>query len=706
MEPFQYTELADKEVDIRLVTLLPGNFDDPLRVIISHVQLTKPAEMTQSRLSLENLRKTLPSDWRAGETVEGPYLFGHVKEETTSWKHPDPKIPAEKYLFRSPTQPFKPRFEALSYTWGTGQSEHNLQIISETNPEHTFELAIQKNLGIALRYLRHCNSARVLWVDAVCINQKDIAERDIQVTRMGDIYRYAERVIAWLGPESDDSSLALSVMDNIGAQVVCLSNGHRNARPGCTHPRWIHGHVELPYKDSAWQAIIKLFGRPWFYRLWVTQEVQLASPASVIQCGHDAVLWSHFRSAVVCLQGKNVPATRALQAHTNKIYRFVWPIRGDTFLNLLSTTYDRLCVDPRDKVYGLLGLASSEFIGHMQSSYALPVASVYRDTFIAMVHETGRLDALASCFLSDASTTGMASWVPDWSLPMELRSGGVSSAQLSLQSQKYLVLETLNVLQVHGAIIDTVKTASCSMIRDEESIVSLEPLSQWAPNDLLTGQYPTGETPLEAFSLSLVGNMVKENFSAISLSVEEIKRGVIQHLSSSTETVEPQETGQSILAHRRLSRLRNRSFITTSNGYFGLGPSNAEPGDLVVTILNCTAPIALRPLPKGVGYTVVGGCYIHGFGAAEALLGPLPSPWSLWFYYDDAGHTAWSYRNGITGLSTDEDPRLEPLGLEWGRVEGKKFRNRSTGDLQEYDPRLGIAALRQRGVDLRTFRLM
>ena len=89
----------------------------------------------------------------------------------------------------------KPEFEALSYTWGEKQAT-NVRSRMRLNGQ---DFAIALNLETALRHLRSEANARVLWVDAICINQGDIEERNEQVSMMRDIYSSSQRVLIWLG---------------------------------------------------------------------------------------------------------------------------------------------------------------------------------------------------------------------------------------------------------------------------------------------------------------------------------------------------------------------------------------------------------------------------------------------------------------------------------------------------------------------------
>ncbi|KUJ24526.1 uncharacterized protein LY89DRAFT_605205, partial [Mollisia scopiformis] len=93
----------------------------------------------------------------------------------------------------------EPIYEALSYCWGPGNSE--------TMVLNGILFRLRENLWSALWHLREQGKDRLIWADAVCINQKDIPERNSQIRLMKDIYKRATRVIAWLGTSSEDSDV-------------------------------------------------------------------------------------------------------------------------------------------------------------------------------------------------------------------------------------------------------------------------------------------------------------------------------------------------------------------------------------------------------------------------------------------------------------------------------------------------------------------
>ena len=103
-------------------------------------------------------------------------------------------------------------FEALSYTWGP-------PVFPEVLHTCNGVLQITENLALALRNLRFKERVRYLWVDAVCINQSDTADKSRQVAMMGSIYKSASRVICWLGQTDESISYAMETLKRLAASA-------------------------------------------------------------------------------------------------------------------------------------------------------------------------------------------------------------------------------------------------------------------------------------------------------------------------------------------------------------------------------------------------------------------------------------------------------------------------------------------------------
>lgn len=179
----------------------------------------------------------------------------------------------------------KAKYEALSYAWGDETNKRTIYI--EDRP-----FQVTSNLFGALKECRYSGRRpRVLWVDAVCINQRDIAEKNVQVQNMATVYQRASRVLVWLGPISNTSAMFWEVLD--------LYRTKRNLWQA-EHPDHDQSQFFMPLHlpAQARLAVHKFLSRSWFGRAWVIQEVVLAKSA-IIRCGHREIDWETF-SYFVC----------------------------------------------------------------------------------------------------------------------------------------------------------------------------------------------------------------------------------------------------------------------------------------------------------------------------------------------------------------------------------------------------------------------
>jgi Heterokaryon incompatibility protein (HET) len=157
----------------------------------------------------------------------------------------------------------QPQYEALSYMWG---SQNTLKTILVND----IKVDVGENMWLALQHLRLDAKIRVLWIDAICIDQRNIHERNHQVVQMGKIYNQAKRVVVWLGPSDTASKLAFEVLSFDWKEFVKPSNKPDDL---------IKGTLKLTNFYS-------ILTREYWTRLWIIQEFLLAKDF-VLQCGND-----------------------------------------------------------------------------------------------------------------------------------------------------------------------------------------------------------------------------------------------------------------------------------------------------------------------------------------------------------------------------------------------------------------------------------
>ena len=202
-----------------------------------------------------------------------------------------------------------PRYEALSYNWGS--TSNPSPIISLSPGPYSFPAT--RNLDLALRHLRHKTDNRLLWVDAICINQSDPIEQAAQVRIMWDIYARARRVLVWLGPETGDSAIA---MDNIAKRDCEAKEKARHIfREKFKGPCGCHaGNFD---NHASRVGVMDLLKAPWFTRAWVLQEVAAAGEVAVI-CGDRVVDGQDFHDEMTSLSVASLAPTLGMQISQRK----------------------------------------------------------------------------------------------------------------------------------------------------------------------------------------------------------------------------------------------------------------------------------------------------------------------------------------------------------------------------------------------------
>ena len=205
------------------------------QIIIPAVKENKQNEYTYSPLaSINDIRLLIVNP---SENLEAPV---YCQLLSTS-DHP-PDLPPISY-------------EALSYTWGNDDPIHEIKLLNVRNEGQKPSLKklwakfyVRSNLYAALQHLRDTAVPVVLWADALCINQKDDAERSVQVTRMAEIFNQASNVCVWLGAGDLNSRAAL---ESIPAMLQDTSFDHS---------------VGDKAKAKTWQSLALVMRNQWFSR--------------------------------------------------------------------------------------------------------------------------------------------------------------------------------------------------------------------------------------------------------------------------------------------------------------------------------------------------------------------------------------------------------------------------------------------------------
>ncbi|KAK8063323.1 Heterokaryon incompatibility protein 6- OR allele [Apiospora saccharicola] len=278
--------------------------------------------------------------------------------------------------------PSKQPYEALSYTWGdeSGDSTPCRTIQLGGRPFH-----VTANCENALRRLRRISSPRYLWVDAICVDQNNTEEKGHQVQLMPNIYSGAQTVLVYVGEAADGSDEFLA---SIGADRLT---------------------ADYPTARTV-RPLNTFFARRYFHRVWVLQEVALARKAELI-CGTFSISWPSFKAGLGDWVKYAVYQPPVLEPDHRA---YTDPRRLVDMMNLASRCE---CLDPRDKVYGTLGLFPHTAGRAIVPNYNLSVVEVYTSIAEYIASEFSWTVLFRLAFFRRSSRSDLPSWVPDWRHP-------------------------------------------------------------------------------------------------------------------------------------------------------------------------------------------------------------------------------------------------------------------------------------------------
>ncbi|KAK0705996.1 hypothetical protein B0T26DRAFT_725169 [Lasiosphaeria miniovina] len=340
--------------------------------------------------------------------------------------------------------------------------------------------------------------------------------------------------------------------------------------------------------------------RPWFYRIWTWQEIKLGTAGAgrdaVLQCGGASVAWHDFWLAVLCLNNKNAALLTSLPAELPpvELLRFRERCRHIVFLqhggetqslaNLLDVARSKGCADPRDKIFGLLGITPPYFRAGtaVVVDYRRPAPDVYRDAFLAHSRATLRLDLLKHCDLAahdvESSDAPSPSWVPDWSrtefaapVLSEQLATGISRAWFTHRG------DVLEVLGVRHATVAAVSSRAAAKVEDKTLCVVREWREQFCSP--ASGTYPlTGETLDQAFVLALCMDRTRERNPGNHNLDEAQWVAMLRRIVRLGEG----EDAAALYAEREIAntiqKVRGRRFFRTADGLFGTAPAGVQVG--------------------------------------------------------------------------------------------------------------------------------
>ncbi|KAH8725610.1 heterokaryon incompatibility protein-domain-containing protein [Phaeosphaeriaceae sp. PMI808] len=482
----------------------------------------------------------------------------------------------------------KPVYEALSYAWGDPIFPHRLE--EALSKSH---VAITSNLHTALHFIRHENKARILWIDAVCINQDDLKEKGHQVKLMGCIFRDARRVVVWLGRHRGAKMRVLHLLNDLVAGFN----------------QWKLGQRQSPAIRAILRLIaIQLFEQAWYTRVWVVQEFCLAQDIELV-AAEDRIPMELLHLAVIAL--RDLCEDRALKENLGASYQWLLPLATRTSqlfdyrqrrlssinkqltcgnerlgISLASCVVElsrgRECKDERDRVYAVLALAEDDL--GIQPDYTLSTENVMIDLATRSLL-SGDLTVLHATGISPHHIAHLPSFVPSINggatLPMNVHNLKFSAAtDLPTKVDQ----KVAGILSIEGLHIDRIY--GCANI------------------------YLTADSRKELYS-------IYDQFKIWMNGPE-----TLRSLPPYQDLPLPELCAYMMtLGNRDFSRLESGSWLHSVmdlQGYLGIGPYWMQPDDEVVLFNGGATPFILRKVVTqkpdlGDRWQLVGDCVLIGW---------------------------------------------------------------------------------------------
>ncbi|KAK7433354.1 hypothetical protein QQZ08_000294 [Neonectria magnoliae] len=591
-----------------------------------------------------------------------------------------PDQDAIRCTMRHVSLPTNLQYEALSYCWGTMVRTVKITVNGD-------DLFITKNLYSALVRLRHKQRIKTLWIDALCINQKNIPEKNIQVPLMRTIYQSCMRVVIWIGEENSYTKSAFQALEFMAARKEAnpdeeiIGTQWKAAQRGETSKRGLFPKLRSRLETlEGIQILGSIFERAWFKRVWIIQELAV-SPDAVVVCGTFETAW---RTVEKAYELSN--AVFDMEDHLSDLvsFRKNWQcgISYDLFVHVMLG-WNQSATDSRDKIYAVMGLVSNKSTQiPLKVDYKQDPKEIFLDFTQQYISLTKNLDILGFC----RGCRNTDDWnPPSWALDDEYDKAtqpfpqhSLSSVDDSIESTKGfcaggkkkgqpLLSASGTLLRLRGAHLETITDVSVEFAyaTPEQSIrgVAIDPWTNLAKFvasyldarricDVGQGKtYPyTGQSLRDAFwqtlqvfedqwadgadSAELLQECVDFDDFAVRASdtlvagdakLAGVLKNLQLHVAVARDILSPKHVVQSFFV--KAYAAWKRRFVRLGKSYIGLGPKKTRVGDKVVLLEGRKVPLVIRAVGKR--WRVVGDCYVHGVMKGEAF-----SPEScqlLWF---------------------------------------------------------------------------
>jgi hypothetical protein len=553
-----------------------------------------------------------------------------------------------------------PPYEALSYVWG---SLENMQQIMCNGKS----FQITNNLAKALRRLQSrleiANEERLpgtesssqlgsphpkpsaappglLWVDAICINQDCLPERSHQVSLMKEIYSKATRVYVWLGdqdPKDEDASAGVAAIQFVcSAQELDHVSGIDRSPNKLTISNLEQSMIQNGIFDncqSAWNSLDVLFTSRWYRRVWCIQEVALARQVILLigkseMGGEDMFMFHMWYTRNVGYEQEQQSPRLTPYSLVNlggAIYNINISRSWNQPLDILNLFSGREAKDPRDNIYGLLGLMDPAIF---PVDYTLSVREVYTDAALQLIGHMQDLRVLS--YVDHGSQFSLSpdefpSWVPRWDRVIR-KPICPRVSENSLMFAGHQEAPTADLTRAHqGSIrLRGLMCGHATLVTPVVAEISDEQVARFHAQDrnksimVIATTFTGGKISWSRWVDKIDTDREKRFLRNFKAAVPHMLKGVDFAFMDAAPRLDGQAGDAAEYIVLVGPYIRNRRFRTNKD-WIGLGPACMQEGDIIVVFTGSPMPMILRPANNGKDqYYLMGESYIYDIAMGQA----------------------------------------------------------------------------------------
>ncbi|EXJ81861.1 hypothetical protein A1O1_07926 [Capronia coronata CBS 617.96] len=538
-----------------------------------------------------------------------------------------------------------PPYIALSYVWGSPERSHAVSCCGKV-------LFVTANLEAALCALAIRD--HWIWVDAICINQDHIAERNSQLRLMRNIFGSAMEVVVYLGDSSVTQGEAIKTTLHTLKEDLHKKDKEQKRQDDVVNLGM------LPVQTAS--TLVDLMHRPWFTRAWVISEVVLNRHVRFLYGSTEFVIddllecLPSIQSVTSALMDSTAPSgcvrssfrsTVRTRLHLDSIRQLRASLCSQEAIPLyraLGCGRSATVSDPRDKVYAFMSIVDNDVIDVLTPDYS-PSNSA-EDVYLGLAHYSLTQPDMAIDMLRHAGhqRETLPSWAPDMSEYLRHpfpKDGGYHCSAGSKPNLRQVRGDPRSLL-VRGAVVDVIREVlePCTFsFHDDAAYFSERPGTKHGADLFLAcarlhsflhckaqeyfrdKDYPTKERLEDVIRRTMTADSTGRLDWTVYQAFYKFWKPPEDYGGLANMIEEPSKLFTEADAYMQAVALiqQGRRIAFTEGSYMATVPDFAEEGDVIVIALGAPMPLVLRPSHDGSASRVVGEAYVHGIMNAELV---------------------------------------------------------------------------------------